>query len=159
MLQHALPPRAQNFIILVFTAMAPIVLVAGATGKQGFATVRHLLAARAQVHALVRDPSSPASLELVQLGARICPGTFDDLDSLKAAAAGTTAVFLNVTPTIKRARIGTTSCTKHNPSSQRSRHSHVYYLLKRGDGRKTRVISQLGPGLSFRLVLDFESSD
>ena len=81
--------------------MAPTVLVTGATGKQGFATVRHLLAARAQVHALVRDPSSPVSLELVQLGARICPGTFDDLDSMKAAAAGTTAVFLNVTPTIK----------------------------------------------------------
>lgn len=81
--------------------MTATVLVTGATGKQGFATARHLLAARAQVHALVRNPSSPASLELAQLGAKICPGTFNDLDSLEAAAIGTTAVFLNVMPTIK----------------------------------------------------------
>ena len=81
--------------------MTPTVLVTGATGKQGFATARHLLAARAQVHALVRNPSSPASLELAQLGAKICPGTFDDLDSLKVVATGTTAVFLNVMPTLK----------------------------------------------------------
>lgn len=33
--------------------------------------------------------------------ANLCPGAFDVLDSLKAAAAGTTAVFLNVSPTIK----------------------------------------------------------
>ncbi|RAO69305.1 uncharacterized protein BHQ10_005317 [Talaromyces amestolkiae] len=80
--------------------MKPTVLVTGATGKQGFATVRHLLAASAKVHAVVRDRSSPVSLELERLGAKICPGTFDDLDSLRAAAVGTTAVFLNVSPTI-----------------------------------------------------------
>lgn len=85
--------------------MTPTVLVTGATGKQGFATARHLLVTRAQVHALIRNPSSPASLELAQLGAKICPGTFDDLDSLKAAAIGTTAVFLNVMPTIKEPKL------------------------------------------------------
>jgi uncharacterized protein YbjT (DUF2867 family) len=78
----------------------PTVLVTGATGKQGFATARHLLAANVQVHALVRDPSSPAALELERLGATICPGTFEDFHSLKTAAIGTTAVFLNVSPTM-----------------------------------------------------------
>ncbi|KJJ35955.1 NAD dependent epimerase/dehydratase [Aspergillus flavus AF70] len=80
--------------------MAPTVLVTGATGYQGFGTARHLLAAGIQVNALVRDPSKPKALELEQLGAKLCVGTFDDPDSLRAAAQGTLAVFLNVMPTI-----------------------------------------------------------
>ncbi|GMG25085.1 NmrA family protein [Aspergillus oryzae] len=79
--------------------MAPTVLVTGATGYQGFGTARHLLAAGIQVNALVRDPSKPKALELEQLGAKLCVGTFDDPDSLRAAVQGTLAVFLNVMPT------------------------------------------------------------
>lgn len=80
--------------------MAPTVLVTGATGYQGFGTARHLLAAGIGVNALVRDPSKPTAAALEKLGARLCIGSFDDFDSLKAAAKGTSAVFLNVMPTI-----------------------------------------------------------
>jgi uncharacterized protein YbjT (DUF2867 family) len=47
--------------------MTPTVLVTGATGSQGSATVRHLIAAKAKVHALVRNPSSAVALELENL--------------------------------------------------------------------------------------------
>jgi uncharacterized protein YbjT (DUF2867 family) len=80
--------------------MTPTVLVTGATGRQGSATAYHLLAAKVKVHALVRDLSSPAAQELERQGAKLCRGSFDDTDSLKAAAEGTTAVFLNVSPTV-----------------------------------------------------------
>lgn len=83
----------------------PTVLVTGATGKQGFATARHLLAANTKVHAFVRDLSSPVALELDRLGAKLSPGTFDDIDCLKTAAIGTTAVFVNVSPTLNEPKL------------------------------------------------------
>ncbi|KAK2750488.1 hypothetical protein FQN55_002088 [Onygenales sp. PD_40] len=76
----------------------PVVLVTGATGHQGSAVARHLLSAGAQVHALVRDPSSQAAVALNALGARLFAGDFDNIQSLKAAAEGATVVFLNVSP-------------------------------------------------------------
>ncbi|KAK2781496.1 hypothetical protein FQN52_001606 [Onygenales sp. PD_12] len=76
----------------------PVVLVTGATGHQGSAVARHLLSAGAQVHALVRDPSSQAAVALNALGARLFAGDFDNIPSLKAAAEGATVVFINVSP-------------------------------------------------------------
>ncbi|GKZ51756.1 hypothetical protein AbraIFM66951_007060 [Aspergillus brasiliensis] len=77
-----------------------IALVTGATGNQGGATARQLLNAGIKVHALVRDPSSKPALELQSLGAQLFEGNFDDPSSIKAAAEGATAVFLNVLPTL-----------------------------------------------------------
>lgn len=68
--------------------MAPTVLVTGATGYQGNGTARHLLAAGINVNALVRDSSKESAVRLEKLGAKLCIGSFDDLDSLKAAAQG-----------------------------------------------------------------------
>lgn len=78
--------------------MTSTVLVTGATGYQGSATARELLAANIRVNALVRDPSKPAAQELKQLGAELCVGSFDDIEALKEAAKGTSAVFLNLVP-------------------------------------------------------------
>ncbi|EXK23695.1 hypothetical protein FOMG_19545 [Fusarium oxysporum f. sp. melonis 26406] len=75
-----------------------IAFVTGATGNQGGATARELLKAGVKVHALVRDPSSKSAVELQRLGAQLFPGDFDNLVSIKSAAKGTTAVFLNVSP-------------------------------------------------------------
>ncbi|WZH45631.1 NAD dependent epimerase dehydratase [Fusarium acuminatum] len=75
-----------------------IAFVTGATGQQGGATARQLLNAGVKVHALVRDQSSKSAIELQRLGAKLFPGNFDDVSSLKAAAKGATAVFLNVMP-------------------------------------------------------------
>lgn len=65
------------------------VLVTGATGKQGGATVRALLAKGVPVRALVRDPNKTAGLD----GAEIVVGDLRDPGSLVAAAKGTRAVF------------------------------------------------------------------
>ncbi|RYP07552.1 hypothetical protein DL764_002429 [Monosporascus ibericus] len=68
-------------------------LIIGATGKQGGATARYLLKAGHEVHALVRTPDSEAAQALKARGAVLFEGNTDDLDAIKAAMAGTSAVF------------------------------------------------------------------
>jgi uncharacterized protein YbjT (DUF2867 family) len=70
-----------------------IILVTGATGKQGGAAVRHLLAAGWRVRALVRNPRSPAAAALARAGAEVAGGDLDDAASLDAAAKGVHGVF------------------------------------------------------------------
>lgn len=69
------------------------VLVTGATGKQGGATVRALLAAGAPVRALVRDPSAERAQALRELGVELVAGDLFDRDSVVRAATGARAVF------------------------------------------------------------------
>ncbi|OLR89594.1 NmrA family NAD(P)-binding protein [Actinokineospora bangkokensis] len=69
------------------------ILVTGATGVQGGATARALLAAGARVRALVRTPSSPAALAVAAAGAELVRGDLDDPASLRAAAEGVDGVF------------------------------------------------------------------
>jgi uncharacterized protein YbjT (DUF2867 family) len=69
------------------------ILVAGATGKQGGATARRLLAGGRSVRALVRDPAAPAATALAAAGARLVRGDFDDPASLPPALDGAAAVF------------------------------------------------------------------
>ncbi|MFI6168187.1 NmrA family NAD(P)-binding protein [Nocardia sp. NPDC051052] len=70
-----------------------LVLVTGATGKQGGATARRLLADGRAVRALVRDPHAPAARTLAAAGAELAVGDFDTPDTLPAALAGVTALF------------------------------------------------------------------
>ncbi|WP_084654514.1 NmrA family NAD(P)-binding protein [Nocardia altamirensis] len=70
-----------------------LVLVTGATGKQGGATARKLLADGAAVRVLVRDPNAPAAQALAAAGAELAVGDFDTPDSLRVALAGATALF------------------------------------------------------------------
>ncbi|NUW37804.1 NmrA/HSCARG family protein [Nonomuraea sp. SMC257] len=69
------------------------VLVTGATGQQGGATARALLAAGWRVRALVRDPGAPAAGRLAEAGAELVPGDMGDRDSLAEAARGAHGVF------------------------------------------------------------------
>lgn len=69
------------------------VLVTGATGRQGGATARALLAAGVAVRALVRDPSTPRARAVEALGADLITGDLHDRDSLVRAATGARAVF------------------------------------------------------------------
>ncbi|MFE3608161.1 NmrA/HSCARG family protein [Streptomyces goshikiensis] len=71
----------------------PVVLVVGATGQQGGAVARHLLAAGRPVRALTRDPDKPAARALAELGAQVVAGNLEDADSLRQALAGAEAVF------------------------------------------------------------------
>ncbi|MFI6603609.1 NmrA/HSCARG family protein [Nonomuraea sp. NPDC050536] len=69
------------------------VLVTGATGNQGGATARHLLADGWRVRALVRDDTTPAAVELAAAGAELVRGDLDDLASISAAAQGTYGIY------------------------------------------------------------------
>ncbi len=69
------------------------VLVTGATGRQGGATARALIAAGVPVRALVRDPSTARAKAVEQLGAELVTGDLTDRDSLVEAARGARAVF------------------------------------------------------------------
>lgn len=74
------------------TETAPV-LVTGATGRQGGATARTLLAAGIPVRALVRDPSTQRAKEIEALGAELVTGDLHDRDSIVEAATGARAVF------------------------------------------------------------------
>lgn len=74
------------------------ILVTGATGQQGGAVVRALLAAGWSVRCLVRDPSKPAAAELRLLDADVVQGDLDDPVSLDRACAGCHGAFSVQTP-------------------------------------------------------------
>ena len=70
-----------------------LVLVTGATGRQGGATARELLARGHRVRALTRRPESPEARALEALGAAVVAGDMDDAGSLERAVAGAWGVF------------------------------------------------------------------
>ncbi|MFD4787263.1 NmrA/HSCARG family protein [Streptomyces sp. NPDC058459] len=70
-----------------------VVLVVGATGQQGGAVARHLLAAGWPVRALTRDPGKPGARALAEQGAQVVAGDLADRESLRRALADTGAVF------------------------------------------------------------------
>uniref|UniRef100_L2G361 Nad dependent epimerase n=1 Tax=Colletotrichum fructicola (strain Nara gc5) TaxID=1213859 RepID=L2G361_COLFN len=74
------------------------IFVSGATGTVGGAVAHNLLKANIAVHALVRDPDSPAARALADLGARLTQGGYDDDVPLKEAMKNVTGAFLNLTP-------------------------------------------------------------
>jgi uncharacterized protein YbjT (DUF2867 family) len=74
------------------------VAVTGATGAQGGATARALLAAGHRVRALSRRLDTPAADALWDLGADLRRADFDDRASLDAALAGADALFAVTTP-------------------------------------------------------------
>ncbi|MFD7656241.1 NmrA/HSCARG family protein [Actinosynnema sp. NPDC059797] len=76
------------------------VLVTGATGRQGGAVARALLASGVPVHALVRDTGTERASALRELGAVLVRGDLDDVPSLEAALDHAHAVFSVQTPDI-----------------------------------------------------------
>src|SRR5260221_8901235 len=75
-----------------------LVLVTGATGKQGGAVVEALLTRGHQVRALTRNSASPAANRLRGQDVEIAVGDFTDQDSLVRAARGADAVYAMSTP-------------------------------------------------------------
>ena len=69
------------------------ILVTGATGQQGGATARRLLAGGCPVRALVRDPGGQTATALARAGAELVVGDMDDRASLDRAARGAHGVF------------------------------------------------------------------
>jgi uncharacterized protein YbjT (DUF2867 family) len=74
------------------------VLVIGATGLQGGAAARHIVAGGHRVRALVRTPTSPKARTLASTGIALVPGDLDDRGSIERAVSGMDAVFVMTTP-------------------------------------------------------------
>ncbi|MBC7879305.1 MAG: NmrA/HSCARG family protein [Anaerolineales bacterium] len=70
-----------------------IIAVTGASGQQGGAVARKLLAEGWQVRALTRDINKPAAQELKSLGAELVAGDMDNRAELDAAFKGAYGVF------------------------------------------------------------------
>ena len=84
-------------------------LVAGATGTQGGATARALLAAGHRVRILTRNPDADAAAALAQLGAEVARGDMGEPDSLAPAMRDVYGVFSVQRPDID----GTDSERRH----------------------------------------------
>jgi len=78
---------------LVADRASKVILVTGATGKQGGATVARLLADGWKVRALTRTTTSVAARRLAEAGAQVVAGALGDRGSLDAAAEGVHGVF------------------------------------------------------------------
>ena len=84
------------------TSAPPLSLVTGATGTQGSATARALLASGRPVRLLVRNPDAPAARAFAARGAELVRGDFDDRGSLLCALRGVSAVFSVLRPDADR---------------------------------------------------------
>jgi len=69
------------------------VLVAGATGRQGGAVVRHLQPKGWKLRALTRNPDSYAARKLAEQGVELAQGDLDDPESLERAARGVYGIY------------------------------------------------------------------
>jgi uncharacterized protein YbjT (DUF2867 family) len=70
-----------------------VIVVTGATGRQGGAAARHLLARGIPARALTRNPEAPKAKRLAAEGAEVVRGDMDDVDSLKRAMRGARGVY------------------------------------------------------------------
>lgn len=80
------------------TKKPAVVLVTGATGKQGGAVAQALLRKGFAVRAFTRKPESAAAMEMKNAGAAILQGSFDDKESLEKSVKGAEIVFAMSTP-------------------------------------------------------------
>ena len=65
--------------------MARIIAVHGATGLQGGSVVKSLLKSEWKVRAITRNPSGASAKALLDAGAEVVAGNFDDESSLTKA--------------------------------------------------------------------------
>lgn len=70
-----------------------VILVTGATGRQGGAVVRHVLDRDIPVRALTRNPDSARAQALAALGVELAKGDMDDVASLERAMVGAHGVY------------------------------------------------------------------
>src|SRR5260370_25478380 len=69
------------------------VLITGATGQQGGAVIRHMLAKGWSLRALTRNSSSDTALNLAGQGVELAQGDLEDLASLEHGAHGMYAIY------------------------------------------------------------------
>ncbi|KAL4923095.1 uncharacterized protein BDV17DRAFT_278009 [Aspergillus undulatus] len=78
------------------SSTTPLLVVLGATGKQGGSVLSYFLSLSPSPYALrgvTRDPTSAKSAALAECGVEMVAGNFDDPSSLDAAFEGASAIF------------------------------------------------------------------
>jgi len=70
-----------------------VVLVTGATGRQGGAAIRHMSSKGWRLRALTRDPGSHAARDLARRGIEVLRGDLEDRASLERAVQGAYGVY------------------------------------------------------------------
>ncbi|MER5889480.1 NmrA/HSCARG family protein [Streptomyces sp. NPDC001941] len=115
------------------------IAVTGATGAQGGATARALLAAGHRVRALTRSPGSPAAEALRAVGAETHRADFDDPASLADALAGADALFAVTTPFGTDTRTETRQGLALVDAAARARVGHVVYTSAAHADRATGI--------------------
>ena len=113
-----------------------IILVTGATGRQGGAAARHLMAAGWQVRAFTRSRNSPAAQALHRAGAEIAEGDNNDRASLEGAMQGVYGVFsLQFASYADEVRQGKNVAEK----AKEARVQHFVYASTSGAERQSRL--------------------
>lgn len=77
-----------------------LVVVTGATGRQGGAVVRHLLADGWRVRGVTRSPGSGRARTLAGAGVEVVQADMDDLDAMRRACAGAYGAFSVQNPVV-----------------------------------------------------------
>jgi len=70
-----------------------VVLVTGATGRQGGGVIRHMLTKGWRLRALTRNPRSGAAQDLARRGVEVVAGDLDNAASIEAALSGAYGVY------------------------------------------------------------------
>src|SRR5499433_1006282 len=70
-----------------------IVLVTGATGRQGGSVIRHMHPKGWKLRALTRDPDSPAAQKLVRMGIEVVKGDLENARTLEPATRGVYGIY------------------------------------------------------------------
>ncbi len=70
-----------------------IVLVTGATGRQGGAVIRHMLSGGWKLRALTRKPASRAAQDLASQGVELVQGDLEDPPSIEGAVRGAYGIY------------------------------------------------------------------
>ena len=116
-----------------------LVLVTGATGKQGGAVVEALLTRGHQVRALTRNSASPAANRLREQGVEIAVGDLTDHDSLVRATRGADAVYAMSTPFEQGAENETAQGIAITDAAKAAGVAHLIYSSAAGANRATGV--------------------
>jgi len=115
------------------------VLVTGATGHQGGAVVRALLARGHHVRGLTRNVDSPAAKSLTARGVEVATGNFTDADSLVRAAEGVDTIFAMTTPFEKGVEAETAQGLVITDAARRAGVGHLVFSSVASANRNTGI--------------------
>ncbi|HVO19045.1 MAG TPA: NmrA/HSCARG family protein [Anaeromyxobacter sp.] len=113
--------------------------VAGATGRQGGALARQLLARGQRVRAYTRSPGGPVARQLERLGAEICPGGIEEPVPLERAMRGCDGAFAMATFTEGGVDAEIRCGRALIDAARRARVPHLVYSSMAGADRETGV--------------------